>query len=297
MAAMTPPSDRCVFPYDLSRRPANRVCVYRASAAQKAPVTRANGVSSPGRDPGEFAEYAPQSFTWHPGNVTDDTEVPAPSGAPLPAPMTVAQIKEAEVVALSHAPEDVLMDRAARAVARVVRDELTKAGRLVPNSNIVVLAGSGRNGGDALLAGALLAADGADVTGVEVTVTAHARGREALDAAGGRPLNAVAESGIRAADAVLAEADLVIDGIAGLGGEAGLRAPADHLVGRIPTDAIIVSVDLPSGLSADSGEITGSHVTAHVTVAFTAPSWCLVTAPASEAAGRIVVADVGVDVL
>lgn len=209
--------------------------------------------------------------------------------------MTIAQIKEAELVALSHAPEDVLMDRAARAVARVVREELTKAGKLVPNANIVVLAGSGRNGGDALLAGALLAADGANVSGVEVAVSAHVRGREALDAAGGRPLNAVAESGIRAADAVLAEADLVIDGIAGLGGTAGLRAPSDHLVAEIPAGAIIVSVDLPSGLNADSGEITGTHVKANVTVAFTAPTWCLVTAPASQAAGRIVVADVGVD--
>ncbi len=209
--------------------------------------------------------------------------------------MTVAQIREAESVALSHASEDTLMDRAARAVARVVKDELTRSGRLVPNANIVVLAGSGRNGGDALLAGALLAAEGADVSGVEVTVTAHARGREALDAAGGRPLSAVAESGIRAADAVLAEADVVIDGIAGIGGTAGLRSPADHLVDRIPAGTIIVSVDLPSGLSADSGEVTGSHVTANVTVAFTAPTWCLVTAPASQAAGRIVVADVGVD--
>lgn len=209
--------------------------------------------------------------------------------------MTIAQLKTAELVALSHAPEGVLMDRAARAVARVVREELSKAGKPVENANIVVLAGSGRNGGDALLAGALLAADGADVSGVEVAVTTHARGRQALDAAGGRPLNAVAESGIRAADAVLAQADLVIDGIAGLGGTAGLRAPADHLVARIPSGTIIVSVDLPSGLNADSGEVTASHVTANVTVAFTAPTWCLVTAPASAAAGRIVVADVGVD--
>lgn len=229
--------------------------------------------------------------------MSDDTKVPAPPGAPLPAPMTVAQIRAAELVALSRAPEDVLMDRAARAVARAAREELTKAGKLVPHTRVVVLAGSGRNGGDALLAGALLAADGADVTAVEVAVTAHARGREALDAAGGTPLNAVAESGIRAADAALRDADLVIDGIAGLGGKPGLRPPADHLVAGIPADAIIVSVDLPSGLDADSGEITGTHVKADVTVAFTAPSWCLVTAPASAAAGRIVVADVGVDVL
>lgn len=210
--------------------------------------------------------------------------------------MTVAQIKAAELVALSRAPEEVLMDRAARAVARVVRDELAAAGQLVPHANVVILAGQGRNGGDALLAGALLAADGAHVTAVEVSASVHARGRQLFSAAGGVMLNALAESGVRAADAVIKVADLVIDGIAGLGGTAGLRGPADHLVGLIPPGAVIVSVDLPSGLSADSGEVTGTHVKADVTVAFTAPSWCLVTAPASEEAGRVVVADVGVDV-
>ena len=241
-------------------------------------------------------ERADNRRTWDPGVVTDDTEVPIPSAA-LPAPLTVAQIKEAELVALSHAPEDVLMDRAARAVARVVREELVAAGQLVPNARVVILAGSGRNGGDALLAGALLARDGADVTAVEVSTSAHARGRELFDAAGGVLLNAIAESGLRAADAVIKTADLVIDGIAGLGGTAGLRAPADHLVSLIPSSAVVVAVDLPSGLNADSGEVTGTHVNADVTVAFTAPTWCLVTAPASEAAGRIVVADVGVDVV
>lgn len=228
--------------------------------------------------------------------MTEDDVVPASSGT-LPAPLTVAQIKAAELVALSHAPEDVLMDRAARAVARVVRDELVAAGLALRTARIVVLAGSGRNGGDALLAGALLANDGADVTAVEVSASVHARGQQMFAATGSTILNALAESGLRAADAELREVDLVIDGIAGLGGTAGLRAPADRLVGLIPTSAVIVSVDLPSGLNADSGEVTGTHVTATVTVAFTAPSWCLVTAPASAAAGRVVVADVGVDVL
>ena len=243
--------------------------------------------------PGERAD---NPRTWDAEVVTDDTEVPVPSPA-LPSPLTVAQIKQAELVALSHAPEDVLMDRAARAVARVVREELVAAGQVIRNAHIVILAGSGRNGGDALLAGALLARDGADVTAVEVSTSAHARGRAMFDAAGGVLLNARAESGLRAADVEVKSADLVIDGIAGLGGTSGLRAPADHLVGVIPSSAVIVSVDLPSGLNADSGEVTGTHVTATVTVAFTAPSWCLVTAPASEAAGRIVVADVGVDVV
>lgn len=227
--------------------------------------------------------------------MTDSFDNPAPYGAALPPALSVAQIKEAEQRSLALASDDILMDRAARAVARVVKDALVASDGGVLDARVVVLAGSGKNGGDALLAGALLADQGAVVTAVEVAASAHARGRREVAAAGARVLNALAESGLRAAEAALREADVVIDGIAGLGGTPGLRAPADRLVTRIAKSTLVVAVDLPSGLDADSGTVTGTHVVADITVAFTAPTWCLVTPPASAAAGRVVVADVGVD--
>lgn len=228
--------------------------------------------------------------------MTDTDDAPTPGVTPLPPALAVARIREAEEAALALASEDTLMDRAARAVARVVREALVARRGEVRNARIVVLGGSGRNGGDAFLAGALLAAEGAVVTAVQVGSTSHARGLRLAVESGARVLQSSAESGLRAAESAAADADAVIDGIAGLGGTPGLRAPADRIVARIAPSALVVAVDLPSGLSADTGAVTGSHVVADITVAFTAPTWCLVTAPASAAAGRVIVADVGVDI-
>lgn len=192
-------------------------------------------------------------------------------------------------------PEATLMARAARAVADEIEATLADARQPVAHTRVVVLAGSGNNGGDALLAGALLAMEGAEVTGIETATTAHEAGREALLQARGRVLNAVAESGLRAAHAAMRDADVLIDGIVGIGAKPGLRPPADALVASIPDEALVVAVDLPSGLDADSGVADAPHIVADVTVTFTAPKVCLVTEPAARSAGRVVVANVGVE--
>ncbi len=72
----------------------------------------------------------------------------------------------------------------------------------------------------------------------------------------------------------------------------------------IPASATVLAVDLPSGLDADSGltdsrsadSTTATHVTAHATVSFTAPTTCVLLPPAALAAGRVIFADVGVPV-
>ena len=201
--------------------------------------------------------------------------------------MTAAQLYEAERATMLTAPESMLMDAAARAIAR-------ECAALVPTGPVVLLVGTGNNGGDALLAGALLAGSGADgprpVTAVLVGPTAHARGLAALTEAGGL---VIAGDSAEAPDAV-ARAALVVDGIVGLGGKAGLRPEAKRLVDAISPDARVVAVDMPSGLEADSPSADPPHVRADVTVTFTAPKRCLVEEPAAARAGRVVVADVGV---
>ena len=182
-----------------------------------------------------------------------------------------------------HTPESVLMDRAAAAVAV----EATGAERAV------ALVGRGNNGGDALLCCALLAGRGTAVTAVLLAPDAHPRGLAALTDAGGR----VIEWDIDAAGALahIADADLVIDGILGLGGRGGLREAAQAAVSIITPGTRVIAVDLPSGLNPDSGEASAPHVTADTTVTFTAPKLCLTLKPAAASAGRVVVADVGVD--
>lgn len=181
-------------------------------------------------------------------------------------------------------PESVLMDKAAAAVAGECRGY----------AHVVLLVGRGNNGGDALLAGALLASDGAEVTAVLLGPHAHERGLSQLEAAGGKLIEWAVHSA--SAKWAIANAELVIDGITGLRGGAGLREPALSAVQAIVAGTTVVAVDLPSGLDPDSSDADAPHVRADVTVTFTAPKACLVFEPAAASAGRVVLVDVGIDV-
>ena len=198
-------------------------------------------------------------------------------------PLSASALRAAERITMLHTPESVLMDRASAAVA----SEATGASR------IALLVGRGNNGGDALLAGARLAEGGAAVTAVLLAPDAHERGLLCLTQSGGRVIEWDIDPA--SATAALADADVVIDGIVGLGGQGGLRAAAQSALKAILPGTRMISVDLPSGLDPDSGSAVPAHVTADITVTFTAPKLCLTTEPAASSAGRVVVADVGVD--
>jgi hydroxyethylthiazole kinase-like uncharacterized protein yjeF len=202
--------------------------------------------------------------------------------------MTAAALREAERRTMEHTPEPVLMDRAAAAIAA----EAITAGAS-PARRVAILAGKGNNGGDALLAGALIATEGPTVTAILLSPDAHPRGLSRLAEAGGRVLSW--HDGAERAAREISASDLVIDGITGLGGTPGLRPDARLAVEAISPHARVLAVDLPSGLDPDSPAASAPHVHAHVTVTFTAPKLCLVTQPAAASAGRVVIADVGVD--
>jgi hydroxyethylthiazole kinase-like uncharacterized protein yjeF len=204
-----------------------------------------------------------------------------------------ADIRAAEAEPLAREGEAALMGRAAAAVAEAARMLMAERGVDVADIRAVLLVGTGNNGGDAMIAGSLLARDGALVTALLVGETAHSRGRELLGDAGGEIVSPVAPA---AAAELLAGANLVIDGIVGLGATAGLRNPAASLVAAIPASATVLAVDLPSGLNADAASASDPHVTAHATVTFTAPTACVLLPPAALAAGRVTVADVGIPI-
>jgi hydroxyethylthiazole kinase-like uncharacterized protein yjeF len=146
-----------------------------------------------------------------------------------------------------------------------------------------VLVGSGDNGGDALFAGALLARRGAVVTAILLGTTAHVDGLAALRRAGGAVSDASALDG----------ADLVLDGIVGIGGSGALRPAAAAIVGAIPPDAIVVAVDVPSGVDADTGVVDGAAVNADVTVTFGTWKPGLLLDPGAQHAGAVELVDIG----
>lgn len=206
--------------------------------------------------------------------------------------MSVADVRAAEAVAMRSVSEPVLMARAADAVASECDTVLASTRGRVVGAHVAVVAGTGKNGGDGLLAGARLAARGVRVTAVLVAGYSDAAAVQESEEAGCAVVDAT-ESPAAALHAV-ASADLVVDAIVGLGSAPGLRRPADALIAAIPTSTPVVAVDLPSGLDADSSAADQPHVKATVTVTFTALKECLAHEPARVSAGRIVVAQVGI---
>ncbi len=174
---------------------------------------------------------------------------------------TAEQVRTAERVVLDRVPPGALMRRAAFGLAVVARRMLAGAvGR-----RVVLLVGSGDNGGDALWAGAELRRRGVAVTAVLLDPErAHAPGLAALRRTGGRAV----EAGAAAAAAVV-RADLVLDGIVGLSGRGPLRSVPAGLVDAAQDAGVpVLAVDSPSGVDPDTGAVDGPAVTATATVTF-----------------------------
>jgi len=197
---------------------------------------------------------------------------------------SVEQVRHAEAALMARLPEGELMQRAVSGLTSECVGLLGK----VYGARVVVVAGSGDNGGDARYAAAHLARRGAKVEAVLLDeARAHAGGLSALRAAGGRAT--------AAGEWRYTSADLVLDGVVGIGGHGGLRPAAAAIFERIEAagDALVLAVDLPSGIEADTGEVTGPAVHADVTVTFGTYKAGLLISPAAEHVGDLRFVDIG----
>jgi hydroxyethylthiazole kinase-like uncharacterized protein yjeF len=195
---------------------------------------------------------------------------------------TVEQVRAAEADLMAKLPEGTLMQRAATGLAVAISNFI---GRTY-GARVVLLIGSGDNGGDALYAGARLARRGAQVIAVLLSDHAHAEGLAALRAAGGR---------VGSPDDI-PTADVVVDGIVGIGGRPGLRPDALDAVTLAADHGVpIVAVDTPSGVDVDTGETPEPHVHAALTVTFGTHKICHLVDPAASACGPVHLVDIGLD--
>lgn len=198
---------------------------------------------------------------------------------------SVETVRAAEAALMQRLPEGALMQRAAAGLAAACGDLLRRNGR-VYGSRVLLLVGSGDNGGDALYAGARLARRGAGVRALLLAPDrAHPGGLAAFRAAGGQVVDGPDGLGVL---------DLVVDGITGIGGRGGLREDATELVHTVTRDRTpVISVDLPSGVEADTGEVHGEAVRADATVTFGTYKPGLLIDPAAEHAGALRLVDIG----
>src|SRR5690606_15679503 len=155
-----------------------------------------------------------------------------------------------------------------------------------------------------LHAGATLARSGLAVTAVLVAERFHAGGRAALQRAGGRvvKLFAAPEALEEVADDA-ARADVLLDGLVGIGARGPLRSPAADVVGAIlravehrrasesgdtaSRRPWVVAVDAPSGIEVDDGALPGPVLAADRTVTFGAVKPGLLLPPAAGRAGEV----------
>jgi hydroxyethylthiazole kinase-like uncharacterized protein yjeF len=195
---------------------------------------------------------------------------------------TVDQVRAAEEALMARLPEGALMQRAATGLATQCAQLLGS----VYGARVTLLVGAGNNGGDALYAGAQLAARGAHVDALLLAPSrAHPGGMAALRRAGGRVVSA---------EPAHVAGDVVVDGMLGIGGSGGLRDDAAGLASAA-ADSLTVAVDLPSGIDADTGVVAGAAVRADVTVTFGALKTGLVVGAGAEHAGQVRLVDIGLD--
>lgn len=202
---------------------------------------------------------------------------------------SIADVRRAETRAMEGLAEGELMQRAAHGLAEVVATRLEQR-RGANTGHVVALVGGGDNGGDALYACARLAAGGHDVAVVRVTERAHTSGEEAARAAGCAVLGAENEETL----GCLSAADVVLDGVIGIGGRAGLPPVVERLRDRFPEDAYVIAVDLPSGADP-SGEEPAECVYADETVTFSLAKPVHLLPAGELATGLLTVVEIGVE--
>jgi ADP-dependent NAD(P)H-hydrate dehydratase / NAD(P)H-hydrate epimerase len=209
--------------------------------------------------------------------------------------LNAAQMRAADrhTIDVLGLPDEELMERAGAAVARVLDEEFGDA-------RPAVLCGRGNNGGDGFAVArrmlslrplVLLFGRRADVTG------GAGRHLARLEAAGGTVRELVDEAAWSVLRPEVLACGVIVDALLGT----GLRAAPTGVIGRAIRDLRecdnrppIVAVDIPSGLSSDTGAIQWPALDALVTVAIAAPKYGHVLPPSSDRVGRLLVADIGI---
>lgn len=212
--------------------------------------------------------------------------------------LTAAQMQRIDRLTTEHhgVPSLTLMENAGHGVM----DFLLARFAPLDQERIVILCGRGNNGGDGFVVARLLREKGLKPRVVLLANPEGLKGDAAVNferlAASGAPElveDRVAWQRLRPS---IQNATLLIDAILGT----GLSKPLEGFLLEVVRDlnnafpeARVVAVDLPTGISADTGELIGECVRADASVTFTAPKRAHVFAPACEFVGEWVVKPIG----
>lgn len=189
-------------------------------------------------------------------------------------------------------PEDVLMENAGASVVRLTEDAIRWAG-----ASVTILCGTGNNGGDGMVTARYAAEAGAGVLILLMGNPAHMgqsaqHFRKAAEVMG-IPVIPVS----RADEAIpyLEKASIIVDALVGTGMKGTLGGEKAKIISAVNTcEAITISVDIPSGMSADTGRAEGPVIMADYTIALGTWKRGHVLYPGSEYSGKVLYSSIGI---
>jgi len=193
-------------------------------------------------------------------------------------------------------PASVLMENAGRQVVAAMESTFES----LSSMRVTVLCGRGNNGGDGFVVARTLLDRDVTTTVVLVGQSAHVTGEARTNLEVLRALDVdimeIADAGAwELHGSGILDVDLIVDALVGTGLRESLSGLLQTVVEDLNASATpVLSIDLPSGLSADSPEPIGPVVDAAVTVTLAAPKLALVLPPGETIAGSLIVADIGV---
>lgn len=180
-------------------------------------------------------------------------------------------------------PSLVLMENAGRCIFEEIKKNFVHA------KNILIVAGKGNNGGDGLAVARHLFLNNyrVDIYLAFGEVRGDAEIQlKILENLGLKPLNSRPD---------FKNYDLIVDAIFGTGFQPPVKGEIGDLINEINASKVdVISVDIPSGLSADTGEVFSPSIKAKITVTFQFPKICHVLFPAAKQCGKVVTADISI---
>jgi ADP-dependent NAD(P)H-hydrate dehydratase / NAD(P)H-hydrate epimerase len=212
--------------------------------------------------------------------------------------LNAAQMRDADRHTIEEIgiPSLVLMENAGRQVVAAI--EAAFESRL--DGRVAVLCGRGNNGGDGFVVARTLLQRGIDAAVFVIGSVAEIRGdaRTNLDILGRLGVTVVEINDEQTWElhfSEIARCSLIVDAIFGTGLRSGVAGMLETVIADVnAADIPIVSVDLPSGMSADTPHLVGDCIDASLTVTLAAPKLPLVLPPGEAYAGDVVIADIGI---
>jgi hydroxyethylthiazole kinase-like uncharacterized protein yjeF len=191
-------------------------------------------------------------------------------------------------------PGVVLMENAGAETAQVILDLLGEA----ENPLVHIFCGKGNNGGDGFVIARHLSNNGIDVAVLNLVAEKELKGDALINYKiiknMGIPIKFISKSADLAKYEEYEAPDIIVDALLGTGIKGAVRGFVKDVIDFInDLDIPVVSVDLPSGLDANTGDVQGSAIGADVTISMALPKRCHLFYPARNFVGDLYIADIG----